>query len=176
MGAAKVAVAFLHADGEPVGFSPVFKPGDTLAYIFKACEQVVNFGIETLADFSDKLRGDNGLNDNGFFGESALPFLARQHIVGKKAADIVARKQHILTVLENSQTHSVAVGVGGYDEVCLVIIGQLKGFLKSLSDFGVRIGAGGEFAVGQLLSFYDFKILDARSCENGSYGDVARAV
>ncbi len=128
-----------------------------------------------LCHFVGQVGGDNGLDRHRVLRHFAFFYAALGDEVQQQHADLVAAEQLELAGLcvLHSNANTVAVRVGGQQQVRLHLFAQLQALLQRFPNFRVRVGAGGEVAVRHLLLLNDGHVLDADAVEDG--GDAASA-
>ena len=151
MRTAQIAVGFLHTDHKAVGFAFLFELGDQFADVFKSGQKVGGFSAVSRGNFRNQAGGYNRFHDNRVFRQFPLFGKGGQHIFRKHCADFVSGHQFIFPVVEYRNADAVTVGVGREQQIRLFGFGKRNRALECLADFGVRIGAGREVAVGEFL-------------------------
>ena len=116
------------------------------------------------------------LDYHGVFGQSAGIFHRRKNILGQQNADFVAAHEPVIVSGVDGDADAVAVGVGREKQIDILALGKLQSLFKSLTNFGVRIGAGREVAVRVLLRGDYRNIVEARALEHLADRLIARAV
>ena len=127
-----------------------------------------------------QISGHESLDEDGtggvFPGQNPAIKQRFRPIIGEERANLVARQQlHFPGGAAHSHAHAIAVGIGGDDEVGLVLVGQLNGQAQGLRILRVGGLDRGEGAVKTILGRDDFK-METESLEHRLGDNTARPV
>ena len=178
MRAGQIAVGFLKAEDKAVNLALCFEDADLFADILKAGQDLDDLNAELFRDAVGQVGGNDGLDADGVFRHLAEGLSLGGDIVKHQCTDFVAGKQLIVIAGLDSDTDAVAVGVGCQHQVGTGLFAEREAQLQCLPDFGVRIRAGREVAVGIFLFGNDgyVLVLDADPSEDLADRFVACAV
>ena len=174
--AREITVALFHAENESVALVFLFEIGRKFADIFKSGQHIVYRAAVALRDAVNERGRYERLDYNGVFGQSASLFHRRENILGQQNADFVAAHEPVIVSGVDGDADAVAVGVGREKQIDILALGELQSLFKSLTNLGVRIGAGREVAVRVLLRGNYRNIVEARAFEHLADRLVTRAV
>ena len=173
--AGQVAIAFLEAEDVALGVAFLFQQPNLLADELEAGEHVAQLHAVLLANRHSHLGGHDGLDGDG--RQFALLRLAvAAHIVQQQHAHVVAGNQRDGIALPHTRADAVAVGVGGDAHIRPGGDGLFNRQLHRLADFGVRVRAGREMAVGHFLLRDDIHVDIAHALQHFAHRHIARAV
>ena len=172
VGAGQVAVALLEAKDVAFRVALLLQQADLFADELEAGQHVAQLHAVLLADRHGHLGGHDGLDSHR---RLRLVFM-RTNIIKEQHAHVVAGDQHDLVPHADARADAVAVRVGGQAHVRTGGDGLFDGQLHGLANLGVRIGAGGEIAVGLFLLGDDLHVDVAHTLHHLADGHIAGTV
>ena len=177
MSACKVAVTFLKAHNKIACSALGFKIRNKFADILKSREQILKFAVILLCDNLCQIGGNKRLNGNRILREKSLFLFLRKDVIKEHCSDLItAHKNKFARIIGNGYTHSVAVRVGGKENIRTDFFIHLKSELKHLLNLGIRKRTGRKIAVRFFLLGNDINILNAYSVKNFSDRFITRTV
>lgn len=101
------------------------------------------------------INGHNGFHQHRICGHFPKGHPSAAHVIQQQHTGLIAGQKNIFALLIfHRDTHPVTVRIGGQQQVCLLFFRIFHAQRHGFPDLRVRIGAGREIAVWQLLLFY----------------------
>ena len=162
MRAGEIAVALFEAEDIPVFLARRFEHADLLADELEAREDPAKLHAVVLCHSVYHVGRDNRCDRNRLLRHLAACETAFADIVQQNDPHLVAGNKPVAALMVgHGSAAAVAVRVGAEEQIRLNLLAQLESFLHRLPDFGVRIRAGREIAVGLFLLGNDGHVLHA---------------
>ena len=153
-----------------------FQRSDLVADVLKAGEHAADLHTVIFGDGVDHIGGNDGGNRHRILGQGTQFLLAAADVIQQQNAHFVAAHQHIVPVLVHGDAHTVAIRVGGQQQVRLHGLAQFNALFQRLANFRVRVGAGGKIAVRFGLLRHHGHFAHTNALENTQAALLAAAV
>ena len=154
----------------------MLQPQDLLADILKSGEDIHHLKTIGFGQPIDHGGRHNCLDHNGILGHGTQLDAGAGDVIGQQHADLVSGQKQIAARMRYCNAHTVAVRVGGQQQIRLVGFTQIQALLQRFPDFRIGIGAGGEVAVRQFLLLHRDDIPDTDAVENRPHAHISGAV
>ena len=172
--ASEVAVALFKAHDIA---ALVRKRVDGFADVFEARQNFLYGRAVCFCDIRRHICGDDGFDDDGGRGQGSLFLSALQNILFEENARLVAVEQPIFPVFPaHGDSHAIRIGIGGQNKFRILFLCECQSQRERGLFLGIRVGTGGEAAVGRFLLGHDGQRFDAELCEDFPHGLVSRTV
>ncbi len=162
---------------EKIGiFAALFPFLDFFADKLEAGQHVKSGYAVTRCQCASEFGGDDSFDERAVFWHSAGFFFAKEDVVCKKHADLIAVEQHeFALVVADCNAHSVRVGVCADDDVASDFVCKFNAESQGVRFFGIGDAHGRKLGVGQCLFAHDVDG-DTHLFENCGDGDIAASV
>ena len=127
---------------------------------FKTGQGVITGYAVVGTNFFYQVGGNNGLNHKLIRTKQAQALAGAQDIVGHHGYHLVAIHQLVVALwCADGNAHPVGIGVGGHEQVGLLLAGLLQAEGKRFGLFRIGVHHGGEVSVGLGLLGYHMHLL-----------------
>ena len=176
MGAGQIAVAFLKAHHKVVCTALGLQLRHHLADVLKSGEQILKGAAVAGGNGLGQIGGYKGLHRHAVLAQSAFLLSHFQQVIQQHSAHFVAAHQPYFAPLHHRNAYPVAVRVGCQQQIGVDIFVHFQCQFKGLLNLRVRVGAGGEVAVRQLLLRHHIHVGHADPVKDRPYRLIAGAV